>query len=216
MDHDAHTWPDLVKLIKRHFQRLGTRNGMEEPKELHQTGSIDDYIELFERLRFKLLLKNRLFTEIDFMDAFVGGLKPEIKAFVKAFQPQTLDATFTYACHMECAIDTQLRRLKAMSKPVLPNIPSKTAPIQTNTRNALMEQRRALGQCFKCGDKYFLGHQCKIKVHMLLGQEVNEGDTLPQLEFTTDIDGTVLMVTDSQCSALQFSLQGQQFTGDLR
>jgi Retroviral aspartyl protease len=34
-----------------------------------------------------------------------------------------------------------------------------------------MDQRRALGLCFKCGDKYYPGHQCKIKLQMLLGEQ---------------------------------------------
>ena len=43
-----------------------------------------------------------------------------------------------------------------------------------------MEQCRALGLCFKCGEKYYPGHQCKVKVNMLLGQteleEEGEGE----------------------------------------
>jgi hypothetical protein len=34
-----------------------------------------------------------------------------------------------------------------------------------------MDQRKLLGLCFKCGKKYFLGHHCKVKVQMLLGEE---------------------------------------------
>jgi hypothetical protein len=44
-----------------------------------------------------------------------------------------------------------------------------------------MEQRRALGQCFKCGDKYFPGHQCKVKVQMLLGQELKDEEEEKQV-----------------------------------
>lgn len=40
-----------------------------------------------------------------------------------------------------------------------------------NTRNALIEQRRALGLCFQCGDKFSVK---KIKVHMLVGSEEGE------------------------------------------
>lgn len=40
-----------------------------------------------------------------------------------------------------------------------------------NPRNNLIEQRRALGLCFKCGEKYYPGHQCKGKVNMLQSKE---------------------------------------------
>jgi ribosomal protein L37AE/L43A len=36
-------------------------------------------------------------------------------------------------------------------------------PISTN-KNSLWDQRRAQGLCVKCGDKYFLGHQCTTKL----------------------------------------------------
>ncbi|KAF3655636.1 hypothetical protein FXO37_15834 [Capsicum annuum] len=32
-----------------------------------------------------------------------------------------------------------------------------------NPSNTLFEQRRAQGLCYKCGDKYYVGHQCKQK-----------------------------------------------------
>ena len=39
-----------------------------------------------------------------------------------------------------------------------------------------------MGLCFKCGEKYYPGHQCKVKVNMLLGQteleEEGEGETV--------------------------------------
>lgn len=44
-----------------------------------------------------------------------------------------------------------------------------------NQRNALIEQRRALGLCFPCGEKYSPGHQCKLKVNMLVGQDEERG-----------------------------------------
>jgi Ty3 transposon capsid-like protein len=150
---------------------------MEDLKELYQTGNVEEYIEAFERLRSKLLLENRLFTEVDFMDAFVGGLKPEIKSFVKVFHPYTLDAAYDYVSQMEIAVDTQFRRFQTIPKPIPVSVPHKvTTTPSPNRNNALIEQRRALGQCFKCGDKYFSGHQCKIKVQMLLGQELPEDD----------------------------------------
>jgi Retroviral aspartyl protease len=37
-------------------------------------------------------------------------------------------------------------------------------------KGTLTEQRRTLGLCFKCGDKYYPDHQCKIKLQMLMGE----------------------------------------------
>jgi hypothetical protein len=43
-------------------------------------------------------------------------------------------------------------------------------------RSTILDQRRALGQCFKCGDRYFPGHQCRVKLQMLMGQQGTDGD----------------------------------------
>jgi Retroviral aspartyl protease len=40
----------------------------------------------------------------------------------------------------------------------------------------------ALGQCFKCGERYFPGHQCKIKLQMLMGQTADETEMLVSVE----------------------------------
>jgi Ty3 transposon capsid-like protein len=97
IDHEPPDWPTLVRLVRKCFQRTSIKNGMEELNDSHQYGSVEDYIEQFERLRLRLLLENRLFTEVDFINAFIGGLKVDIKAFVKLFKPLSLDDTFEYA-----------------------------------------------------------------------------------------------------------------------
>jgi Retrotransposon gag protein len=66
IDHDPLDWPQLVQLIRKRFNRIGTRNGIEELLDFHQSGSIEDYIEKFERLRSKLLLEIGYFLKLFF------------------------------------------------------------------------------------------------------------------------------------------------------
>jgi Retrotransposon gag protein len=56
IDHDPPDWVDLVRRVRKRFQLRISKNGMEELMELHQSSSVDEYIERFERLRAKLLL----------------------------------------------------------------------------------------------------------------------------------------------------------------
>jgi hypothetical protein len=70
---------------------------MEELLDLHHNGSTEEYIEHFERLKSKLLLENYLFFETDFLDAFIIGLRPKLRVFIKAFKPQILEDAFDYA-----------------------------------------------------------------------------------------------------------------------
>jgi hypothetical protein len=70
---------------------------MEELMELHQTIGVGEYIYRFERLHARLLLENRLFSENDFIDAFIGGLKPELRVFINAFKPTILEDVYDHA-----------------------------------------------------------------------------------------------------------------------
>jgi Retroviral aspartyl protease/Ty3 transposon capsid-like protein len=171
IDHEPPPWTELVRLVRKRFQRVGVKNGMEELMTLHHTTTVSDFIELFERLRAKLLLENRQFTETDFIDAFTGGLKPEIKSFVKVFRPQTLEDAYDHALNLEGAVESQMRKIKFNSKPYPVNVTNKPQNQPSLSKNTLMDQRRLLGLCFKCGEKYYPGHQCRVKVQMLLGQE---------------------------------------------
>jgi hypothetical protein len=68
---------------------------------------------------------------VDFIDAFILGLKVELKAFVKIFRPTTLDNVFDYALHMESALDSQQKYFKP---PIKPSAPCSSKPNhQTST-----------------------------------------------------------------------------------
>jgi Retroviral aspartyl protease len=127
-------------------------------------------------------LKNRLFSENDFIDAFIGELKPGLRAFVKAFKPTILEDAYDHACNLEGAVEIQNRKFKFTHK-TTPTIPaSKPYVPPSSSKGTLIEQRRALGLCFKCGDKYYSSHQCKIKIQILLDQEDNGIEVMSEEE----------------------------------
>jgi hypothetical protein len=78
-------------------------------------------------------LENRLFSKLDFIDAFIGGLKPELRAFVRGFKPQSLEDAYDQACNWEGGVELQNRELKLVPKPS-PTLPApklqQTNPIQ--------------------------------------------------------------------------------------
>jgi Retroviral aspartyl protease/Ty3 transposon capsid-like protein len=190
MDHDPPDWPTLVRLVQKRFQRGIANTGLDDLKTLTQSGTVHEYLQHFEQLKSKLLLEGRHFTEIDFVDIFIGGLKGEIKPFVKIFKPTTLEEVYEYASYLEQATDSQLRRLRYSTKPIISpqqittpeknSLPPPKSVLIHPSKPSLIEQRRALGQCFKCGEKYFPGHQCKFKIQMLVGQHTEqEEDGVP-------------------------------------
>jgi hypothetical protein len=98
-----------------------------------------------------------------------------------------LEGAVEYGFYMESAIENQFKRLRGtnrmavLSNQIQPKANPNSKPFTTTVINkpSIIEQRRALGQCFKCGDRYYPGHQCKLKIHMIL--EHNEGE-VPQFE----------------------------------
>jgi hypothetical protein len=169
---------DTVAWFRRCQSFFKMHHVPEDYIELHQSGSTEDYIERFEHLRSKLLVENQFFSEADFLDAFVGELKLELRAFVKVFKPQILEDVFEYALQMDTTLDSQFKKLRFSPRvPAAPFI-NKLVPSPINSKNVLLDQKRLLGLCFKCDEKYFFNHPCRVKVQILLDQENLEETSL--------------------------------------
>ena len=69
---------ELVELVKRRLKKCWTRSAVEEFQRLHQTGSVEDYMDQFERAKSRLLLESRHLPESFFVEAYLSGLREEI------------------------------------------------------------------------------------------------------------------------------------------
>jgi Ty3 transposon capsid-like protein len=156
ISHDPPEWNELIRLVASRFKKINSKNSLEELKGLNQLGYIEEYWQHFEKLKSRLLLEGRQFTDKDFIDVFISGLKGEIKPFVLAFDPQTLDAALNYALYMESATECQYKRLKqstkfnpynniSMTKTKSDTIPTKAQASSVIPKPSLIDQRRALG-----------------------------------------------------------------------
>jgi hypothetical protein len=120
-----------------------------------------------------------------YITAFISGLREDIKHLVLSQNHINLLNAYQYAKHMKVALDFHFGN----TQPFVENLEKRTSvsdrstsarnsyeetkPVinKENSRNVMVEHRRALGLCFKCGEKYYPGHQCKVKIHMMIGQE---------------------------------------------
>jgi hypothetical protein len=112
----------------------------------------------------------------NFTDAFISGLLGEIKPLVMAFKPKSLETAMEYAIYVESAVEQQLKKWRGTNrlvphttfspKPPDKTIPSlfKSAPSVGPNKGTLIDQRRVLGLCFRCGEKYHSGHQYKVNL----------------------------------------------------
>jgi Retrotransposon gag protein len=182
INHEPPNLGELVRLVTSRFKKLLSKNSLDELKGLNQTGSVEIYWHQFEKLRSRMLLEGCQFSKRDFIDAFISGLSSEIKPLVMAFKPKSLETTMEYATYVKSAVEQQYKKWKGTNRfvphsMVSPKYPDKTStthskgvPFSGPAKRSLMDQRRALGLCFRCGEKYHPGHQCKVKLQILMGE----------------------------------------------
>ncbi|KAJ1703813.1 hypothetical protein LUZ63_003592 [Rhynchospora breviuscula] len=304
--HHQLPWDMLVDEVVNRYKMNCMKHPVDEFKRIHQTGRVDEYIKRFDKARARLMNFNPALNEEFFIAGFISGLREELRYTVELHNPKRLYEAFNYATKVELSNDSQHRRPKVMNKPSNPqNYPlhkkkraverkdgggynqfSKPWQTNNNSKGTTYEQRRALGLCHYCDEKYFPGHKCgvkllnalngtqeedsageeseveeveeevqveqavvtmfnsktnpKVKVMKFKGQIgtipvcalLDSGSThsfvnpnvLQELEcnliqtapMVVTVANGARMVTDLQCEALQFSIQGHTFEKDVR
>lgn len=190
-------WEDfVVDLCSRFKEDIGS-NVVEEFNKLSQSGTIDEYLDTFENLKGLMPQRNPLLPEEYFLDSFMGGLKPNLKHFVRAFKPATLVDVVEYARLQNATIQATSSTTKYQPKPISNykplSLPSTTKPLlptpslstQTQTSHntrpyrptryltpAERADKQAKGLCYFCDAPYDKGHKCQIQQTQLFAIEI--------------------------------------------
>jgi Ty3 transposon capsid-like protein len=192
------SWHILVQEIKDMFQEILVTNPFVEFRKVMQTGTVAEYIRDFSKAKSKLLSQDMHYDDKFFLMYFLSGLKEEIQNTVTFQNPQTLKDAFIVAKQVELMINSYEKKIKPIVKPFASQlkvyrptdaldtkITSQPLPL-TTTQNAhskhnslTIEQKRAMGLCFRCNDKYIPGHKCVPQKLLLL-----EGDQV----YTEEVD----------------------------
>ena len=164
---------------------------MEEFNKLTQEKSVDDYIERFEELKLVMSTLNPALSEAYYVSSFISGLKEDIKPMLKILKPANVSMAFEQARWQQESSNALSRKSRPVQRS---NMTFNHGKVSSNTTypaynpnrmeggrpnaDSLFEQRKRLGQCFKCGDKYTPGHRCNAKsLHMIEGiEEEEEGE----------------------------------------
>ncbi len=161
------SWNEFTVAICRRFSQMGKSYLVREFSNFRQVGTVERYQEGFEDLRTQLLCYNPQLTEEHFIACYIGGLKEELVPFMDIAHPNSLEEAYEQAKLHEKAMATINKRLKGSSRStpyyqpssdqkvavgVPSNNPQHKGPSYAYSNNrALIEQRRAAVQCFKCG-----------------------------------------------------------------
>ncbi|KAL4319829.1 hypothetical protein GQ457_18G007350 [Hibiscus cannabinus] len=168
------SWHEFTTDLCHRFSDRTDIDVIEEFNKLIQKGSVEEYQEKFEELKPYIIQQNPYQGEPYFVSSFLSGLKEELRHRVKVHSPTSLVEAYRLAKLHEFSLEIEAKRLKPKSYPYSnqnpfpknwnpnPPTPQKTTT-QNTTKQSFLEYRRSHNLCFKCGDKFSPGHQCKIK-----------------------------------------------------
>lgn len=200
------SWNEFLSEISVRFSPLPHENVLWEFKELRQTGFVQQYKEIFEKLKGVMQLRNGNWTKQDHVDHYVGGLKEEIRNMVQTSFPTDLSLAYSLSKLHESTVGIRNKVISTTNKtyPRTTSLPQPTSfpnsfsnsnfhnqqtasskfpiPTQSITKSnpqsyrsytrSEAQGRRMKGLCYKCDEKYTLGHKCPNKqVYALIGGE---------------------------------------------
>ncbi|XP_027071670.2 uncharacterized protein [Coffea arabica] len=229
-------WSEFCELLYERFAGKWSRDVVEEFNKLQQKGTVKEYEEKFEELKTLMLIRNPRLDEGYFISSFISGLKNEIKPMVKMFKPQTLSKAFEVAELQECSLETMSKQPKTSGRTAvepkygmfrnhsnsqnnsssykLPAIDPTNRKVDTRSREVSrilaeeMQYRRKHGLCYRCGDKFGVGHQCKSGGLNCVGIEEEDEAEFEDAEGEQDeLTGRVGELAEVSLNALAAAIQ---------
>lgn len=197
--HEIGSWIQLCVAVCDKFGKDLYFTHMNEALEIRQTGDVASYYQEFELLRHQLLTHNHTLDDTFFVAKFLKGLKNEICAPIILHKPRTVDAAVSLALLQESELAASQKKHHRAYEPrqwhnnagqgimgvhpkeatqadIAVNHASKAvvAPNAHDNLATLKAQRRARGECFKCGGKFSPGHKCPQHVSLSVIEQLCE------------------------------------------
>ncbi|KAJ9562283.1 hypothetical protein OSB04_007443 [Centaurea solstitialis] len=243
--HPISRWEDLRALILRQFRSTVTGTLCEQFLAVKQEGSVEEFQRKFVELAAPL----EGIPEEVFMSQFINGLEGLIKAEVRMLNPATLEEAMELAMKIEAknAVLAKERSIVGGRKTGLSFSTSKNATepsMSVNSPNALassvnrtgsgfrrltdqeVQQKRTLGLCYRCDEKYSPGHRCKKReLSVLLVQSEETREEEERSEGETALDTAAVYEVDKEVEVHLNSVVGitnpktmkmEGLVGDLR
>jgi hypothetical protein len=191
---------------------------------------LEEYITEFKRAKSRLMAETSIKNDYFYTWSFISGLKEELQTTINLFKPQNLNEAFNVAQEVEMAVGPSDKKplfLRPQNtipvRPIKP--PDSTArrwppgpqthnqsrppprPQQNPQQNLTIDQKRNLGLCFRCNEKWFQGHRCNKGLHTM-GAVEGEDEDVEIDEILNYEDKTKEEVEDEQEESVVISLNG--------
>ncbi|XP_056690117.1 uncharacterized protein [Spinacia oleracea] len=218
-------WNDFVVDLYARFRDNSALNVVETFNKLHQVSTLEEYIDEFENLRSIMLMNNHVLPDAYMLESFIGGLKPAVKPFVKAFKPATIAEAIDLARLQEENLEavspkpykTPMYNPKPLqSVPLLPNPKPPLLPTPTNKPNtslALTKYPQQRTRNFKYIPADVRNHKCQFREPQLFTVEI-PGDQIEELSDSDEKEVTEKEISEPQISVS--ALPGSQGFSTMR
>jgi hypothetical protein len=90
-------WTQFCQLICERFPVPGEHESMEQFQHLRQTGTVNQYIDIFEEYMICMQRDHSYLTDNFFLLRFISGLKETVKHAVKSHNPSTMKSAYWHA-----------------------------------------------------------------------------------------------------------------------
>nr|GEY83971.1 hypothetical protein [Tanacetum cinerariifolium] len=185
---DQVAWPLYREAILQRFG-IAYDDPLGEVKKLKQTGSVQDYIDAFDKLLYRIDLSME-----QSMSFFMAGLQHEIELAIRMLKPRTLAEVYGL-CKLEEARLGVVRQKQKM--PIIPTLKflnthtnaitglkplalpapdanwrnkastSQNKPTRKQLTQKELEEKKEKGMYFYCDQKYALVHKCSGQIYCL-------------------------------------------------
>jgi len=195
--HSVETWAELCVALVNKYGKDNYHHHMKDILQCRQTEDVTSYHTTFNESMHKVLMHNEALDDIFFATKFVEGLKPQIRNALMLHKPRTVDAALSLALMQEEMLEHNQKRYSVRNARhytgggVNPERPSSSAdkgvlgaapteekssakPQGASKFDSLRAQRKARGECFKCGAKYGPNHKCPKHVPLHILEELLE------------------------------------------
>uniref|UniRef100_A0A2C9UQL6 Ty3 transposon capsid-like protein domain-containing protein n=1 Tax=Manihot esculenta TaxID=3983 RepID=A0A2C9UQL6_MANES len=152
--------------------------------KFQQHGTVQTYQSQFE----KLLAKVGHLSQTQKVGYFVSGLIPSIRTDVQANRPKTLSEAIALARLYEARNSAQAKGTPTPIRPAFQTSrlpPAVRQPAADNIKRLTwdeLNERKRLGLCFKCNEKFGPGHRCKKLFSIQAVLEDSDEDTDMEIE----------------------------------
>uniref|UniRef100_A0ACD5XBM2 Uncharacterized protein n=1 Tax=Avena sativa TaxID=4498 RepID=A0ACD5XBM2_AVESA len=186
-------WHRFCSYITERFAENSICDNVKAFHALTQTGSVNAYIEQFEKLVNLVRRDNPTLPNDYYINCFISGLSDYIQSHLQCHKPTTMQQATWLARRIEQSVPARrpvYQQLPFQGRKAIYLDPTTKPVTLTQPTSHASQQARTKNLCYKCKEPWFPGHKqvCKLanKVQVQAIQQLPEEE--PDIIYVTEYD----------------------------